>query len=242
MPKGRLSGLVRHLRAFSVSGPDGVADSELLERFVCCKDEDAFETLMRRHGPMVLGVCRRILGHTHDAEDAFQATFLVLVRKAASIRPRSQVGNWLHGVARRTALVAKRLDTRQRAREAKAVPRAENPDDLWTDLRPLLDEEIARLPEKHRAVLVLCDLEGQGRKEAAEQLGVPEGTVASRLARARATLAKRLARHGHAVTGGALVVMLPSLGASVEVPAALLASTLKTAAALAAGPPAAVGA
>ena len=238
MPKGRLSEFVRCLRAASGPGTEGVADGELLERYVRRKDESAFETLMRRHGPMVMGVCLRILGRAHDAEDAFQATFLVLVRKAATIRPRGQVGNWLHGVARRTALLARRLDARRRIREANAAMRAQTPEDVWMDWRPLLDQEISRLPDKQRAVLILCDLEGQGRREAADRLGVPEGTVASRLARARAALAKRLARRGIAGAGGALVP--PQNGASAGVPAALLASTIR-AAALVAGRNAAAG-
>jgi len=182
------------------------SDQELLERFLRSREQTAFATLVGRHGPRVLGVCRRVLGR---ADDAFQATFLVLVRKASAIRPGGRVGNWLYGVACRTAREARRLAMRRRAKEAKAIPPKEAPEDGWTELRPLLDREIARLPDKYRAVLVLCDLEGKGRKEAAEQLHLPEGTVASRQARARAMLAKRLARHGLAVTGGPLSAVLP---------------------------------
>ena len=153
------------------------------------KDEAAFEALVRRHGPMVLGVCRRVLRNHHDAEDAFQATFLVLVRKAASIVPREMVANWLYGVAYRTALKARSMIARQRVRERQVTempePEAAEPDDCWRDLQPLLDQELSRLPDKYRVPIVLCDLEGKTGKEAARQLGWPEGTVASRLARGR---------------------------------------------------------
>jgi RNA polymerase sigma factor (sigma-70 family) len=231
-----LSKLVQHLRiAASKHNAAGVTDGELLDRFVRHKEESAFEALMCRHGSMVLGVCRRVTGNAHDAEDAFQATFLVLVRKASSVRPRDQVGHWLYGVAYRTALEAKRLAAKRRAKEAKVMPRSETPEDVWADLRPLLDKEINRLPDKHRAVLVLCDLEGKSRKEAAEQLRVPEGTVASRLARARAMLAKRLVRYGGAVTSGGLAVVLPQNGTAAVVPTCLLGSTMNAVAAVAAG-------
>src|SRR5262249_18368629 len=154
--------------------------SHLLECFHARRDEAAFEELVRRHGPMVLGVCRRVLGNHHDAEDAFQATFLVLARKGASLRTRQLVGNWLHGVAYRTALRAKamiagRQRHEQRAREfARPEPPA---DDGWQELLPVLDWELDQLPERYRVALVLCDLEGVTRREAARQLGVPEGTL-----------------------------------------------------------------
>src|SRR5262249_49915225 len=156
-----------------------------------------FAALLRRHGPMVWGVCRRLLPCTHDAEDAFQATFLVLVRKADSVVPRGRVGNWLYGVAYRTALEARSAASRRRARELQTARPAhvtnEQPDpDLWA----LLDEELRRLPDNFRAAVVLCDLEGRTRKEAAQQLGWSEGTLSGRLARARELLAKRLTRRG----------------------------------------------
>src|SRR5262249_40853037 len=144
------------------------------------RDEAALAALVKRHGPMVWGVCRRLLSH-HDAEDAFQATFLVLVRKAASVVPRRMVGNWLYGVAHHTALQARRTAARRKARERQVTEMPEpavTDQDLWRDLRPLLDEALSRLPDKYRAVIVLCDLEGKTRRETAGQLGVPEGTVA----------------------------------------------------------------
>jgi RNA polymerase sigma-70 factor (ECF subfamily) len=183
--------LKRLVGRVAASGRD---DGELLERFVCRRDEAAFEALLSRHGPMVLGVCRRVLGNGHDAEDAFQAVFLVLARKAGSVRPPSRVGGWLHGVARRTALEARRAAAVRRTKEAKAVPHRNGEHDQA--LGEALDLELAGLPEAYREVIVLSDLEGRTRKEVAGLLGCPEGTVASRLARARAALAVRLARHG----------------------------------------------
>jgi RNA polymerase sigma factor (sigma-70 family) len=226
MPRGQLSKVVDFLcTVASDHDPARETDGELLDRYIQRQDETAFEALVRRHGPMVLDVCRRVLGNVHDADDAFQAAFLVLVRKGSSIRPRDQVGNWLYGVAYRTALEARRLAAQRRAREARVLPRVEPPEDVWSDLRLRLDEEIAGLPDKYRAVLVLCDLEGKLRKEAAEHLQVPEGTVASRLARARSLLARRLTRHGFAVTAAALVPLL----AHAEVPASLSVSTMQSA-------------
>ncbi len=180
-----MAGILRYLRRI-MRPPDGNAtDDQLLDLFCRQGDEAAFASLVHRHGPMVFGVCRRILGNHHDAEDAFQATFLILVRKAASIRTRAKLKNWLYGVACRTALEARRARARRRAKEARVVPRLEAPADdiLGNDLRTILDEELIRLPEKYQEVIVLCDLEGKGRREAAGQLGCPEGTVASRLVR-----------------------------------------------------------
>src|SRR5262252_3042592 len=170
--------VIEHIRR--VVG-DGLRDGELLGRYVDRRDDAALAALVNRHGPMVWGVCRRHLSH-HDAEDAFQATFIVLVRKAASIARREAVGNWLYGVAHQTALQARRSAARRRAREVQVT---EMPDteavqqDRWPDLQPLLDQELSRLPDHHRAVIVLSDLEGKSRKEVAQLLGLPEGTVAS---------------------------------------------------------------
>src|SRR5215475_198922 len=180
MPTSPVS-LIEHIcRAVPSDG-----DGELLGRFVERRDETALAALVKRHGPMVWSVCRRLLGH-HDAEDAFQATFIVLVKKAASVHPRGTVGNWLYGVARQAALQA-RSAARRRAREMQVaqLPDTEAPQDQWADVRSILDEELSRLPDHYRAVIVLCDLEGRSRREVASQFGCPEGTVASRLARAR---------------------------------------------------------
>jgi RNA polymerase sigma factor (sigma-70 family) len=214
-----------------------LTDGQLLERFLAAREEAAFEELLRRHGPMVLGVCRRVLPGVHDAEDAFQATFLVLVRKGASVVARESVGNWLYGVAYRTAQKARVATARRQAKE-KQMARPEalpEPDDRWNDVRPLIDQELSRLPDKYRVPIVLCDLEGQTRKEAARRLGCPEGTVSGRLARARLMLAKRLARHGLTLPAGALTLALAQNAASACVPALLAGSTIKAAVLVAAG-------
>jgi RNA polymerase sigma factor (sigma-70 family) len=224
----QLSQFVRRLRGV-LAAPEtaGLTDADLWERYVRERDEVAFETLVRKHGPMVLGVCRRLLRHEQDAEDAFQATFLVLVRKVASLRSPRTLANWLHGVARRTALEARSLAAKRRVKEAAVRPRIEMPNDPWGDLRPVLDEEIGRLAEKYRIAVVLCDLEGKTRKEVARQLGWAEGTVASRLARGRGILAKRLARRGFA---GALVAAALADGAAPAcVPSSVVVSTVTAA-------------
>jgi RNA polymerase sigma factor (sigma-70 family) len=207
----------------------GLTDAQLLERFLARGEGVAFEAMVRRHGPMVLGVCRRVLTDPHDAEDAFQATFLVLVRRAASIVPRSHLGPWLYGVARRTALKARSSAARRRHIESEAG-RARHltapTDPADADLRRLLDEEIGRLAEKYRSPLVLCLLEGRSRKEAAGLLGWTEGTLSGRLARAKALLSRRLRRRGvapAALAGGV---------ATTRVPAPLAAATLRAAASL----------
>ncbi len=208
-------------------------DKELLDRFVSQRDAAAFAVLVRRHGPMVLGVCRRLLQHLQDAEDAFQATFLVLVRKAASLGQRELLGNWLYGVAYRTALDARAAAMRRRKREKQvsAMPEPEMRDESqeWRDLRPFLDHELNRLPEKYRIPIVLCDLEGKTRQQAAEQLDIPVGTLSGRLTTAREMLAKRLTRHGLALSGGALIAALCPGTASAAVPAPLVTSTVQAA-------------
>jgi RNA polymerase sigma factor (sigma-70 family) len=171
--------VVKHLRlAVLAAGEADLTDGQLLDAFVSRRDEAAVAALVRRHGPMVWGTVRRILRNDPDAEDAFQATFLVLVRKAASVRPREMVGNWLHGVARRTALKAKAVAAKRQAREkhvsAMPEPAAPAPPDLWHDLQPLLDQELSRLPDKYRVAIILCDLQGKARKQVAGQLQVPE--------------------------------------------------------------------
>jgi RNA polymerase sigma factor (sigma-70 family) len=231
MPNRRISKVLPHLYgAALLDGGAERTDGQLLEAFVRRHDEAALEALVRRHAVMVWGVCRRVLPSHHDAEDAFQATFLVLLRKAATIVPREMVGNWLYGVAHQTALKARATRAKQRTREKQVMtlPEPAAPDaGLWNDLRPILDEEIRRLPERYRAVLVLCELEGRTGREAARQLGIPEGTVASRLARARALLAKRLTRYGLVVSGGTVAALLSQKAASAGVPTWLVLSTLQ---------------
>ena len=221
-------------------------DGELLGRFVARRDETAFAELLHRHGPMVLGACRRLLRHEQDAEDAFQAAFLVLARRAAAVVPREAVGGWLYGVACRTALAARGRRARRAARERQVTDMPERADGIaarsaWEELVPLLDEELGRLPEKYRLPVVLCELEGRKRREVARQLGLPEGTLSSRLASARRLLARRLGRRGLALPGGALAAALAEGAAAARVPPALAVSTVKAAGGLAAGSAAAAG-
>ncbi len=237
MPAGQLEGVIRHLRNVAhLHDSAQVGDAELLERFIAHRDQGAFELLVRRHGPMVLGVCRRVLGNEKDAEDAFQATFLVLVRKATAIIPRTQVGNWLHGVAHKTALKAKAMVQKRRVKEREAgVARRRNAtDDTWESLLEILDGELNALPEKYRAPIVLCDLEGLSYREAAARLRCPQGTLSGRLTRARALLARRVARHGVPVTTVALAALL-AREASAAVPPSLVAWAIKAGAVFAAG-------
>jgi RNA polymerase sigma factor (sigma-70 family) len=237
--------IIRHLRRAALLHEAGdMTDGQLLERFLAMREEAAFEVLVRRHGPMVQGVCRRILCHVQDVEDAFQATFLVLIRKGPSLLPRHTLGNWLYGVAYHTALKARAAGWKRRTKErqAAAMSRSQAPaEEMENDLLPLLDRELERLPDKYREAVVLCELEGKTREEAARQLGVPTGTLSGRLTMARRMLAQRLRRRGVALSGAALATVLAPDVASACVPPALLSSTLKAAAALATGQ-AAVGA
>jgi RNA polymerase sigma factor (sigma-70 family) len=228
-----MTAITRELRCSACPGDgDGLTDEQLLTDFVERRDEAAFADLVLRHGPMVWRVCRRVLANPHDAEDAFQATFLVLVVKAAAVRPRALLANWLYGVARTTAHRARAAAARRRVREGQVTPMPEHPagqDNPGNDLRAVLDLELSRLPAKYRVLVVLCDLEDRSRKEVARRLGIPEGTVAGRLARGRSMLAKRLARRGLAVPGGALAAALPPHAASAGVPRLVLSATVRAA-------------
>ncbi|MDR3635898.1 MAG: sigma-70 family RNA polymerase sigma factor [Isosphaeraceae bacterium] len=223
----------RDLRTlFSAGAGGGLSDGQLLEWFLTRQEDAAFAELVRRHGPMVMGVCRRALGNHHDAEDAFQATFLVLARNGQTVRPPERLAHWLHGVAWRITRKARATAGKRRARE-KLVPEVPEPSapaaDVWDDLARVLDQELGRLPDRYRAPIVLCDLEGQGRKQAAQQLGWPEGTLNSRLSRARALLAQRLRRRGIALSSAALAGLMLEQGASAAPRAALVGSTVQTA-------------
>jgi RNA polymerase sigma factor (sigma-70 family) len=240
------SRLIHQVRRAALLRQDGgLTDGQLLGHFIERRDEAAFEALVRRHGPMVLGVCRRVLGRLHDAEDAFQATFLVLARKAPSLRARELVGNWLYGAAYRTAMQARSTIARRQVREKQVEdmpdPQVE-PEPDWRELLPLLDRELHGLPDKYRVPVVLCDLEGRSRKEVARLLGLPEGTLSWRLAHARKVLAGRLARYGLAVSGGALAAALSAKTASACVTGALTTSTAKAAVLTMAGQGVAAGA
>jgi len=241
MAIGQPSALLQYLRK-SVFDPRGAqgTDGELLTEFVERRDEAAFEALVRRHGPMVLGVCNRLLANEHDSEDAFQATFLVLVRKAKSIVPREMVGNWLYGVAHNTALKARAVSVKRQSRERRMckTQQAESErqcQNLWDDLKPLLDQELSRLPDKYRVPIVLCDLEGKAHHEAARQLGWPEGTLSGRLSRARTLLAKRLGRRGLALSVGLMVEAVSQNANSAWLPPTLASSTVWAAILYAAG-------
>ncbi len=218
-----------------------LADGQLLARFLATRDESAFAVLVRRHGAMVLGVCRRILHDVHDAEDAFQACFLILARKAASVTRRESIGCWLHTVAHNTAVEAARANARRRARErqVKDMPHptvaAVEPSCESVDWRPVLDHELGRLSEKCRAAVVLCDLEGRSQRQAARHLGISLSTLASRLARGRQLLAKRLKDRGVVVSASAMAALLVADAARAQVPAALTMSTARVATLVAAG-------
>src|SRR5262245_5359000 len=183
MPSGQANPALSYVRHFAgVSDDHTVTDRELLARLASDRDEAAIESLVRRHGPMVFGVCLRVLRHREDAEDAFQATFLALIRTAGSLRPRESVGGWLHRVAYRVAQKARIAAARRRKHEDKLTDRqtADPVDELTVrEANEVLDEELARLPEKFRVPLVLCYLEGLTRDEAAGRLGWPESTLKS---------------------------------------------------------------
>ena len=218
----------------------GVSDSQLLKLFLTGHDEAAFEAIVRRHGPMILGVCKRVLQNASDAEDAFQATFLVLVRKARTLTQPELLGHWLFGVAYQTARAARNAASRRRAKEGQVIPKqGESAPNEWRDVLPILDAELNRLPAKYRAPIVLCDLQQKSRKDVAQALGLPEGTLASRLARARALLAKRLTRRGVTLSGAAVAA---SLGETAAAPsAALVQLTVRAGTASLAGQSAALG-
>jgi RNA polymerase sigma factor (sigma-70 family) len=234
MARQSLPGVLKHLRRLAEQ-PE--SDRRLLERFAARRDEAAFAALLNRHGPMVWGVCLRILQNATDAEDAFQATFLVLARKAAAQNWHDSVGGWLHAVAQRVALKARTAGAnaaraqRLGQRETDAMPDADAlAGAAQKELRAVLDEELAHLPEKYRAPLVLCYLEGRTNEEAAAQLGWTKGTVSGRISRARDILRQRLARRGLALSAATLTVALSASTASAGLPAALVDATLQAAA------------
>ncbi|HYV39464.1 MAG TPA: sigma-70 family RNA polymerase sigma factor [Gemmataceae bacterium] len=245
MTSSRWDSVIQDIRRMaSLSGAANLPDRELLDAFVVKHDQVAFEVLVRRYGPMVFGVCKRILRQAQDAEDAFQATFLVLVRKASSLGPSAAVGNWLYGVAYRTALQARGRSVRRRHKEAEVPPMDSQDSTLETaarrELQALLDRELNRLPDKYRTPVILCDLLGKTKKQAAEELRCPEGTVSSRLARGREMLRKRLARYAPAFSAAGGVVLLEQLG-TAALPAGLYSTTIKAAALIAKGTTAAAG-
>ncbi len=245
MATRQLSTFLHRLRR-AAAGRDGggLSDTQLLERFVRSRDEAAFEVLVWRHGPMVLAVCRRLLRREQDAEDAFQATFLALLRKAAAIGRREAVAAWLYKVAYRAALRVRAETAKQPELNpvaASRLPAPAAPEPCWDDLRPVLDEEVRALPGVYRLTFILCHLEGKTQAEAAHQLGCRPGTVASRLAWARRRLRTRLARRGVVLSAAALAALLERQAAPAAPPSALVPATLRAARNFAAGRSAAAG-
>jgi RNA polymerase sigma factor (sigma-70 family) len=238
MAKAQLDKLFRSTRQLGDARAFAdLTDAQLLRRFETQRDEPAFAVLVERHGGMVLGVCRRLLRNEQDAEDAFQATFLILARKSATIRNIESVGGWLHGVAQRAALNARRSAMRRRQHEPPAESRAvESPPSAASlnEIQALLDEEVRRLPERIRAPFVLCCLEGKSKPEAAKELAWKEGTVSSRLARAREVLQQRLTKRGVALSA-AMAALAVGERAPAAAPVALADLTVKTVCAIAAG-------
>jgi RNA polymerase sigma factor (sigma-70 family) len=243
MAQSSLHGLVQRIRTVAAAHTNrALADRELLERFIDGKDEAAFTVLIERHGPMVFGVCRRVLPNYHDAEDACQATFLVLPRKAAAIRNRQSLGSWLHGVAYRAAGNLKRTHARRLSRERCAdasVPRDPAAEVTWREVQGILDDELQRLPDRYRTPLILCCLECLTRDEAARQLGLSPTTLHGRLERARNLLRARLGKRGLTLAA----VMSATVGDAVQAAVAptLVVSSTKAAMMLGAGQPVADG-
>ncbi len=213
-------------------------DQDLLLRFASERDEAAFAALLHRHGPMVLRVCRRVLHNWHDAEDAFQATFLTLARRAPAIRKHASVASWLHGVAYRVSLQANANGRRKSIPIRLSIDKlsgSPHDDVTWRELRSILDAELSRLPEKYRAPLLLCYLEGQTRDEAAHSLGCPLGTLKSRLERGRDLLRGRLTRRGLTLSAALVGIGLEGSAASAALPGALARSTVQAAVVYASG-------
>jgi RNA polymerase sigma factor (sigma-70 family) len=231
MSTAPFSPLLGYLRRLGERDARALTDRQLLERFTRDRDEAAFAELVRRHGPMVLSACRRVLRHEQDAEDAFQASFLVLARKAGSVRQHDSVGGWLYQVAYRLALRSRALGGRRREQGTLTDDPPERPgrDSSQESLRICLDEELRRLPEPYRTVVVLCYVEGRSQAEAAGMLATTADAVNSRLKRARDLLRHRLARHGMLLSGVALTEALAGGAAQAALPPALVRLTARTA-------------
>src|SRR5216683_1038020 len=263
----QLDAVVQQIRELADGGRGNpLTDQQLLARFIARKDESAFAALVRRHGPMILGLCRRLLHHVQDAEDVGQATFLVLARKASSIRKQESVGSWLYGVAYRLALKAKTEAVKRRNRQflqsdksrvpcfrgqstpaydtktlrgRESMPPNCSSDPLseitWREVCTALDEELARLPDRCRAPLVLCYLQGKTQDEALQQLGWSKSTFRRRLEEGRTKLCLRLTRRGITLSAGLWATLLTDQGASAALSSVLLQTTVKAAIPFAAG-------
>jgi len=224
--------LRRLLRVAQPQSGDQPSDGQLLQRFTDEHDESAFEAIVQRHGTMVWNVCCRVLANSSDADDAFQAVFLVLVRKARQLAGGDSIAGWLHIVAHRVSLNARAKAACRRMHESQGSAMVQEEfatSDQWSEVRQILDDELGRLPEKYRAPLVLCYLEGKTNDEAADQLGWTRGTIAGRLSRARDLLRTRLARRGLALAPAVLASTLTQNATSAAAPTVLVNSTLKVA-------------
>jgi RNA polymerase sigma factor (sigma-70 family) len=242
MATGQLDAVIGHLRTLAGSSVSELSDGQLLERFQSQRDSSAFAALVRRHGRLVWGVCRNVLHHDQDAEDAFQAAFLVLVRQAATVRKPEALASWLHGVAYRVAMRAKRAAARRRIHEKveyPAVHASGSPvsETAWRELQAALDEEVQALPERLRVPFVLCCLEGRSQNDVAAHLGCKLSTVSSWLTRARKLLRSRLTRRGVSLPAALAAVALAQEAASATLPAPLAQATVRAARAFTSGVP-----
>jgi RNA polymerase sigma-70 factor (ECF subfamily) len=238
-PGEALESVLRYLRhAAKTHEARDLTDAELLGRFRTQRDEASFTLLVQRHGPMVMGVCRRLLGEHHGAEDAFQATFLVLCRSAASIHTGGSLAAWLHGVAKRVARKARGRAIRRRVEERRCAVEGhtESVDErTWDDLRLVLDEELSLLPKKYQAPVVLCYFEGKTNEQAAEELRCPKSSLSWRLGRARELLRERLVSRGITLSVGTLAGVLLGQTVTASSPSLLVIATVKTAIRFSAG-------
>jgi RNA polymerase sigma factor (sigma-70 family) len=238
MAHGQSDNVLEYIRKLVAGETTGrLPDRELLDRFIQYRDEAAFTGLVQRYGPMVLNVCRRVLGHIDEAEDAWQATFLVLACKAASIRKKDSLGSWLHRVAFHVAANLKREVVRRRAHEqhAVAMPEVAPADITWREVQSVIDEELQRLPKRFQAPLILCYLEGKTRDGAARELGWSLGTLRGRLEHGRELLRARLTRRGLTLSAALLASLLVEHVGAAALPTKLVVRIVKAAALVAAG-------
>ncbi len=237
MPQSPLGKVLDHLRkTWAADAIRDLNDQELLQRFIGNRDQAAFTVLVQRHGPMVLSICRRVVGDLHAAEDAFQATFMVLVRRARSIRRKSLLGGWLYGVALHVALKAKAQSAARcrRERQFTAMTPAQPLDNLLSqELREVLDDEVDRLPEKYRTAIILCYFQGKSHEQAAQELGLPKRTVTSRLGRGRELLRQQLTKRGLALSAGMMATALGENVSASPIGALLIINTVKSAVSMA---------
>ncbi|GIW79398.1 MAG: hypothetical protein KatS3mg105_1205 [Gemmatales bacterium] len=234
MAAGRLHSVLGFLRSLAGRpASDEATDRALLEEFVANRNQASFEALVKRHGPMVLGVCRRILGDSHQVEDVFQAVFIVLARKASTLRRSGTLAGWLYTVAVNAARKAKKREQRRREVEQSMLPistaNASGDQRIWNDIRQVIDEEVSLLPERYRLPFILCTMQGKTNEEAARELGCPTGTILSRLSRAKERLRRRLTRRGITVPLGTLVAVIEANVSQAVPPATLIAPTVELA-------------